>query len=135
MFTAQLIAVFWSSIVQVATYNWALGSIEDICTDDQSEFYTCPNAKTFYTASVVWGAIGTFPPNPNLLCGLFLTIPFPGPARIFGPGQVYGVLQWYWLLGALLPVCTYLAARKWPRSIARYDKFPIPCLSLLRTKR
>lgn len=41
--------------------------------------------------------------------------------RIFSPGEIYSVMQWYWLLGALLPVCTYALARKWPRSIAKYD--------------
>jgi hypothetical protein len=40
--------------------------------------------------------------------------------RIFSPGEIYSVMQWYWLLGAILPVCTYVVARKWPRSIARY---------------
>lgn len=105
MWFAQCIAVFWSSIVQVAVYNWAMGSIPNICTDDQKDSYTCPGAKVFYVASVVWGAVG--------------------PARIFGPGQIYGVLQWYWLLGALLPVTSYLMARKWPKSWLRYVHWPL----------
>ena len=105
MFMAQCIAVFWSSIVQVAVFNWALGSIPNICTDSQEFSFTCPGAKVFYTASIIWGAIG--------------------PARIFGPGQIYGVLQWYWLLGAGLPVVTYLCARTWPRSIWRYIHTPL----------
>jgi len=105
MFAAQAIATFWSSIVQVAVYNWALHNIKGICDDDQANFYTCPGGKVFYTASVIWGAIG--------------------PARIFGPGKVYGVLQWYWLLGALLPVTSYFMARKWPRSWLRYVHWPL----------
>lgn len=105
MWFAQCIAVFWSSIVQVAVYNWAMKNIPNICSDDQADSYTCPGAKVFYVASVVWGAVG--------------------PARIFGPGQVYGVLQWYWLLGALLPVTSYLMARKWPKSWLRYVHWPL----------
>ncbi|PSS14862.1 hypothetical protein M430DRAFT_67507 [Amorphotheca resinae ATCC 22711] len=105
MFSAQVIAVFWSSIVQVAVYNWALGNIRNICSDDQADSYTCPGAKVFYTASVVWGAIG--------------------PGRIFGPGKIYGVMQWYWLLGALLPVTSYIMARRWPNSWLRYVHWPL----------
>jgi OPT family oligopeptide transporter len=105
MFSAQVIAVFWSSIVQVAVYNWALGNIRNICSDDQADSYTCPGAKVFYTASVVWGAIG--------------------PGRIFGPGKIYGVMQWYWLLGALLPITSYLMARRWPNSWLRYVHWPL----------
>jgi OPT family small oligopeptide transporter len=105
MFSAQLVACVWTSIVQVAVYNWALGSIPDICSNDQKDNYTCPGGQVFYTASVVWGAIG--------------------PARIFSPGAIYGALQYYWLIGAGLPVLTYVAARKWPRSFARYIHAPL----------
>jgi len=105
MFMAQAIAVLWSSVVQVAVFNWALGSIEDICSSDQKNHYTCPNANTFYTASVIWGAIG--------------------PSRIFSPGSIYSSMQWFWLIGAILPFITYFAARKWPRSGARYIMTPL----------
>jgi len=86
-------------------YNWALGSIENICSDDQKNNYTCPNASVFYTASVVWGVIG--------------------PARVFGAGAMLANLQWYWLIGAAAPVVTWLAARKWPRSSIRYLHWPV----------
>jgi len=105
MFSAQFVATLWSSIVQVAVYNWALGTIKDVCSADQPDHYTCPNANVFYTASVIWGAIG--------------------PARIFSPGAIYSSMQWYWLIGAVLPVITYAIARKWPRSGARYVMIPL----------
>lgn len=57
MFMAQLFAVVWLSIVQIATYNFLLGNIEGICTIHQGQGLTCPNARTFYNASVIWGAI------------------------------------------------------------------------------
>lgn len=65
----------------------------------------CPGAKVFYTASVVWGAIG--------------------PARIFSPGAIYGSLQYFWLIGAATPVIFWLIARKWPRGPARYLMAPL----------
>lgn len=60
MFRAQAFAVIWLSLVQIATYNFLLGNIEGICTDEQSQGLTCPNAKTFYNASVIWGAIVSY---------------------------------------------------------------------------
>lgn len=104
-FMAQTIACLWSAIVQVAVFNWALGNIEDICSPDQKNGYTCPGASVFYTASVIWGAIG--------------------PGRIFGAGGLYSSLQWFWLMGAVLPVITYYAAKKWPRSPIRYIHWPV----------
>lgn len=104
-FTAQVSACLWSCIVQVAVFNWALGSIDGICDADQPNNYTCPGASVFFTASVVWGVIG--------------------PGRIFGPGGIYSSLQYYWLLGAALPVITWFAARRFPRSSLRYLHWPL----------
>lgn len=58
MFAAQFFAVTWLSIVQICTYNFLRGNIEGICTSDQAEGLTCPGAKTFYNASVIWGVVG-----------------------------------------------------------------------------
>lgn len=66
MFAAQAFAVVWLSFVQLAAYNFLLGNIKGICTEDQSQGLTCPGATTFYNASVIWGVIG--------------------PARVFGAG-------------------------------------------------
>lgn len=58
MFWSQLVASVWSAIVQIAVMNWALGTIPNVCADDQADNYTCPNGRVFFTASVIWGAIG-----------------------------------------------------------------------------
>lgn len=105
LFWSQLIASIWSAIVQIAVMNWALGAIPDICTDTQANQYTCPNAKVFYTASVIWGAIG--------------------PARMFSGDALYSSLQWFWLLGAITPIMTWFLARRYPRSIWRYVNLPL----------
>ena len=104
-FIAQAVACAWSCVVQVAVFNWAMGSIEDVCSPTQKNGYTCPGASVFYTASVVWGVIG--------------------PARLFGAGAMYSSLQWYWLIGAAAPVITYFAAKKWPSSPIRYLHWPV----------
>ena len=105
MFWSQLIASVWSAVVQIAVMNWALGAIPDICTEDQKDGYTCSQAKVFYTASIIWGAIG--------------------PARIFSGKALYSSLQWFWLVGAVTPVLTWLLARRYPRSIWRYVNAPL----------
>jgi OPT oligopeptide transporter protein len=51
LFWAQGIASFWSCIVQVAVLYWAFGSIDGICTADQSARFSCPNGRVFFTAS------------------------------------------------------------------------------------
>lgn len=99
-FWAQFVATLWSCVVQIAVLNWALGSINDVCTSDQPNNYTCPNAHVFFTASIIWGVIG--------------------PARIFGTGAIYHPMMWFFLLGFGLPIVCWVLARKFPKSPMRY---------------
>lgn len=48
-----------------------------------------------------------------------------GPQRMFGPGAIYTSIQWYWLLGALLPVAFYILMRYLPRSPLRLLNAPV----------
>ena len=105
MFASQLTASVWSAIIQIAVMNWALGNIPKICDPDQPNQYTCPGGRVFYTASVIWGAIG--------------------PRRIFTGNAIYSSLQWFWLVGALAPLLTWAMARRWPKSIWRYVNTPV----------
>ncbi|KAK4074633.1 hypothetical protein Purlil1_12928 [Purpureocillium lilacinum] len=104
MFAAQVFAVIWLSIVQISTYNFLRGNIEGICTEDQAQGLTCPNARTFYNASVIWGVIG--------------------PRKVFGPGSIYAWTNWFWFIGFAVPVAQYLLARRYPRSWLRYVVTP-----------
>ncbi|KHJ34530.1 putative small oligopeptide opt family [Erysiphe necator] len=110
LFSAQAAATIWSSVVQIAVMNWALGNIEDICTADQKSSYTCPGGNVFFTASIIWGAIG--------------------PARIFASGAIYSPLTWCFLVGAILPLFTYYGAKKYPNSGFRYLSVPVMLGSL-----
>lgn len=105
MFSSQIVASIWSAIIQVAVMNWALNKIPDICSLDQANNYTCPGSRVFFTASIIWGAIG--------------------PARIFSGNALYSSLQWFWLVGAITPIVTWLMARRWPKSIWRYVNTPV----------
>ncbi|KEY68656.1 hypothetical protein S7711_00534 [Stachybotrys chartarum IBT 7711] len=105
MFMSQLVASILSAIIQIAVMNWALGHIPDVCQLDQPNHYTCPGGRVFFTASIVWGAIG--------------------PARIFTGSATYSSLQWFWLVGGVSPIITWLFARRWPKSMWRYVSTPV----------
>ncbi|KAI8822241.1 OPT oligopeptide transporter protein-domain-containing protein [Fimicolochytrium jonesii] len=105
LFTSQIVATVWSSIVQVIVYNWAMQNIPGVCERKQPAGYTCPNAKTFYTASAIWGVIG--------------------PQRMFSMGEIYSSLLWFFPIGFFLPFLVYYLAKKFPRSIFRYIDVPV----------
>ncbi|KAJ6018022.1 hypothetical protein N7451_001401 [Penicillium sp. IBT 35674x] len=104
-FMCQVIPTLWACFVQIAVMNWTLGNIENVCTEDQAANFSCPNGRTFFSSSIVWGVIG--------------------PQRIFGPGSIYTPILYFWLLGALLPVAFYLLMRFFPKSKARFLNAPV----------
>lgn len=104
-FMAQMVSCAWSSLVQIAVMNWALGSIPGVCTQDQPNHYSCPNGRVFFNASVIWGVIG--------------------PAKMFSPGQMYNPMMYFWIVGLLLPIFIYILARYNPKGPWRYLNAPI----------
>ncbi|EEP81328.1 predicted protein [Uncinocarpus reesii 1704] len=104
-FTCQVGATIWAVFVQIAVLNWTLGNIDGVCTPNQEAHFTCPNGKTFFSSAIVWGVIG--------------------PQRMFGPGSIYSGIQWYWLVGAILPIIFYVLIRLFPRSPARFLNAPV----------
>ncbi|KIV96090.1 OPT family small oligopeptide transporter [Exophiala mesophila] len=105
LFFAQLVATLWSCLCQLATVEWALGAIDNICTPAASNFFTCAYIKTFYNASVIWGAVG--------------------PKHLFSSGAIYQDLQYFWLIGFFVPIIAYLIARAFPKSMARKFNSPL----------
>lgn len=105
MFTAQVVAAFLSGLVVTAVQNWMFDNIVDFCEPDQPQHFTCPSTRVFASASLIWGGVG--------------------PQRLFGPGQMYNPLLWFFLVGALLPVPFYYLARWYPLSFWRYVNVPI----------
>ncbi|KAF2395795.1 small oligopeptide transporter [Trichodelitschia bisporula] len=107
LFWGQLVASAWSCFVQVGVLQWAFANIPDICTRTQASKFTCPNGRVFFNASVIWGVIG--------------------PQRMFATDgtSVYGVLQWFWLVGFLMPLAFYFLAKRFPRSPLKYLNAPV----------
>ncbi|KAI0009733.1 OPT family small oligopeptide transporter [Xylariaceae sp. FL0662B] len=90
-FWCQVVASIWAVFVQIAVMNWTLGTIPDVCSSTQKDHFTCPNGRAFFSSSIVWGVIG--------------------PERMFGPGSLYVNFNWFWLIGAGLPVVFWFLVR------------------------
>ncbi|VVT58648.1 uncharacterized protein SAPINGB_P006314 [Magnusiomyces paraingens] len=97
MFKGQIISTLFQVLVSVGVVNWQISNIEDLCTSHQEQKFTCPGPNTFFSASVFWGVIG--------------------PKRVFG--GLYPILQWCFLIGALLPI-PFLMLRKFFPKTMRY---------------
>ncbi|KAJ8661319.1 OPT family small oligopeptide transporter [Lichtheimia ornata] len=93
MYMVQTVGTIIAGIINLVTARWLMDTVPDICTDAGYPF-TCPSARTFYSASIVWGVVS--------------------PRKMFGPGSVYNSMLWFFLIGFLLPVPFWLAHKKWP---------------------
>lgn len=82
-----------------------MGNISGACTPEASNKFTCPGARTFYNASVIWGVIG--------------------PGKIFHSGQIYSQLEWFFLIGAGTPVILFYLSKKFPKTPIRYLMAPL----------
>ncbi|KAH8833619.1 OPT oligopeptide transporter [Flagelloscypha sp. PMI_526] len=105
MFFAQIIATVIAGTTQLGVQTWVFSNIPGVCTPDQPNLFTCPGTEVFGVASFVWGVIG--------------------PERQFSKGQIYENLVWFFLVGAIAPVITWLIHKKWPNSFIRYVNFPV----------
>ncbi|KAF7730425.1 hypothetical protein EC973_002232 [Apophysomyces ossiformis] len=104
MFQVQMLGTAIAGLVNLATARWLMGYVPNICTPG-AEPFTCPNAETFFSASVVWGAIG--------------------PAKMFGPDSPYRPMLWFFLIGFLLPIPFYFLSKKYPNSWLKYVHIPL----------
>lgn len=46
--------VLTSCLIQVGVKQWLFATTPDICTEQSGNSLTCPRAKVFFTASVLW---------------------------------------------------------------------------------
>jgi len=105
LFWAQFMATVWGSIVQVAVMKWAEGKYPLLCKPGEPSHFTCPNAKVFFNASIIWGVIG--------------------PKRQFSAGGLYNGLMHFFWVGAILPVMNWCVLWKWPLSPIKYLNWPV----------
>lgn len=93
MFFGQMISTVFQVLVSVGIVNWQISNVEDLCKPHQAQKFSCPGGNTFFSASVFWGVIG--------------------PKRVFS--GLYPILQWCFLIGAILPIPFYLLKKYFPR--------------------
>ena len=107
MFMAQVVSSVMSCIINLGTATWLINTRPGICTAAGYPF-TCRSTKTFYSASVIWGAIG--------------------PARVFGgkDGAIYGPVQWGFIVGIFLPLIFWALSKKFPNQTwMKYVHWPV----------
>ncbi|XP_062120039.1 oligopeptide transporter 9-like [Humulus lupulus] len=98
MFMAQVVGTIVSVIVYTATAWWLMGYIPNLCDTSMlpsDSPWTCPMDRVFYDASVIWGLVG--------------------PRRIFGDLGEYGMVNWFFLVGAIAPLLVWIAHKAFPQ--------------------
>lgn len=94
MYRGQVLSAFLTAIICYTVVDFVDHNIEGICTPTQPQRFTCAgSAVVFFSASVVWGAIG--------------------PERVFS--QLYPAIQYTFLLGFLLAVAWWVVKRFGPK--------------------
>lgn len=101
VFWAQGFATILGGLTQTGVTLWMLGNIQDVCSSDQPDSFTCPNGRTVFSSSVIWGLVG--------------------PARLYSVGKIYSKLLHFFWIGALIPLATWAAwkytKQEWLRKI------------------
>ncbi|ODQ79362.1 hypothetical protein BABINDRAFT_161768 [Babjeviella inositovora NRRL Y-12698] len=98
IFRGQLMATIVQCFVVLGVVNWMLSNVKDFCQPHQGQKFTCPNETTFYSSSIFWGVIG--------------------PKKVFS--GLYPILQWCFLIGALLPIPCVLFKKYGPKRLTYY---------------
>ena len=105
MFSAQCVATVVAAFVSLGVNAWALANIPNICDSSQASGFNCEGYTTFFTSSVIWGAIG--------------------PRELFASGKIYNATLYGFLAGTLLPVPFYLLSKYFPKLGFRYVYSPL----------
>ncbi|KAF2773854.1 small oligopeptide transporter, OPT family [Teratosphaeria nubilosa] len=72
---------------------------------DQSDGFTCPNGRTVFSSSVIWGLIG--------------------PKRLYSIGRIYsGLLHFFWI-GALIPIITWALRKYYKKDWLKKINWPL----------
>ncbi|KAI7944283.1 hypothetical protein MJO28_011811 [Puccinia striiformis f. sp. tritici] len=105
-FAAQTVGTVLSAFISVAVLDWQIGHFSDLCSPTQALHFTCPGYNTFFSSSIIWGAVG--------------------PLRLFTKdGALYSFCMYGFAIGAVAPIIPWLALKKWPRSGWRLIHTPV----------
>ncbi|KAJ2052290.1 hypothetical protein H4S04_001434 [Coemansia sp. S16] len=104
LFIAQLVGTIICGFVQLGVAFWLMNTVENMCTPEGAPF-TCIQANTFFSASVIWGLVG--------------------PERMFGSSSPYHPTLYLFIFGLLLPLPFWLYTRKFPNSWVKHIHTPL----------
>lgn len=99
IFRGQLFSTFIQIFVALGVINWQIANVENICTKQAANKFTCPKELNFYSSATFWGVIG--------------------PKRVFN--GLYPVLQYCFLIGFLLAIPCILAKRFFPKTTKYFE--------------
>lgn len=92
IFFVQVLSILVNSVMQIVAKDYLRDHIQGLCDPNQPQRFTCPTVNIFYTASILWGAIGV--------------------ERSFGPRSPYYSLFYGLIVGAIVPLITWYTSRK-----------------------
>lgn len=98
LFRCQLLSVFISSFISLAVMNFMIDNVDNYCTPDSKQKFLCPSSNVFFSAAVLWGTIG--------------------PKKVFG--GLYPLLQYCFLIGALLSIPCIIFKKFAPKKLTKY---------------
>ncbi|KAF9375804.1 hypothetical protein BGX21_003684 [Mortierella sp. AD011] len=88
-------AMFWAQLM-----GTAIAGLNQASARKRTE-----NAAVFYSASVIWGVIA--------------------PARMFGPTSIYNAINYFFLIGLVLPIPFYFLKKKFSNTWMDYIHIPV----------
>jgi OPT family oligopeptide transporter len=124
MFWCQIVATVVAGTVQLSVQAWMFSNIEDLCSPDQRDGFTCPYTTVFGTASIVVGShlLAIY----RLLCsGLLSQWGVIGPQHFFSHGQLYHGLVFFFLVGVIAPLIQWVMHKGFKMNFLKYVNFPL----------
>ncbi|KAI9728056.1 MAG: hypothetical protein M1834_007870 [Cirrosporium novae-zelandiae] len=105
LFFAQGGATIIGALTQTGVVLWSLGHIDNVCSEDQADGFSCPNGRTVWSSSVIWGLVG--------------------PGRMYSAGKIYSGLNHFFWIGVVMPVITWLLYKYTKKPIWKLINWPL----------
>ncbi|KAI0014757.1 OPT family small oligopeptide transporter [Xylariomycetidae sp. FL0641] len=105
LFFAQGLATILGALTQTGVTLWMLGNVDGICDEDQPNGFSCPNGRTVFSSSVIWGLVG--------------------PARLYSVGSIYSKLLHFFWIGLIMPPITWLLWKKTNSNLVKKINWPL----------
>ncbi|KAI9596935.1 OPT oligopeptide transporter protein-domain-containing protein [Syncephalis fuscata] len=116
LFAVQVWGTVLGSLVNYSVFRYLIASKEQILSGespDPTNQWASRNTQVFYSASIMWGAIG--------------------PARLFNSDPSYNLVLWGFLFGILLPIPFYLLHKRYPEGKWHLINIPIVTIGTYAT--